>query len=200
MNYFIDFDNTLYETSRLVDLIFERISILISEKNKISYTELKENYNSSMNIFAYSIEIANKFNVDSEIIIEEIKKIIDNGKNLVFDDAEKFLQKLKDKKHNIYLLTYIKDVNREYQMEKIIGSGLSKYFNTIMITSNNKYELDINYKEGIFIDDNPKEIEGLYKQKPIKVIRMRREKNKYSKIDMNNDDIEEYLTFEDIKI
>ncbi len=204
MNYFIDFDNTLYETSKLVELIFQKISIIISEKNKINneiiLKDLKDNYNSSMNIFNFATNIANKYKVDGEVLIREIKKIIDNGENLVFDDVEEFLKKLKEKRHNIYLLTYITQVNMEYQMEKITGSGLAKYFDNIIIASNNKYELDINYKDGIFIDDNPKDIEGLYKQKPIKVIRIRRENNKYSKIDINNDDIEEYKLFKDIKI
>ena len=58
----------------------------------------------------------------------------------------------------------------------------------------------MDYKKGIFVDDNPRDIKGLYEKSPIKVIRIKKKSNKYSKVDIDIKDIEEYESFDDIKI
>ena len=149
MNYYIDFDNTLYNTPLLVERM----------KN------------------------ANK---------TEIENIILNSSDLVFEDVIPFLQKLRSQNHNLFLLSYAADTLR-YQALKIIGSGLSNYFNALYITAKPKYELDIDYTNGIFIDDNPDDLIGLYSKNPLKVIRIRRKENiKYSVKDVDNPNIKEY--------
>ena len=81
-----------------------------------------------------------------------------------------------------------------------MGSGLGKYFDGIMMTTELKFLLDINYQNGIFIDDDPRDLNGLANKNPIRVIRMRKKNNKRSKIDMNNPKVEEYTSFDDIQI
>ena len=63
-----------------------------------------------------------------------------------------------------------------------------------------KYNLDIDYSNGIFIDDKPQDLIGLYSRHPKKVIRLRRKNNKYSIKNLENVDIEEYCDFNQVPI
>ena len=97
------------------------------------------------------------------------------------------------------MLTYCKD-SLEYQSIKVAGSKLADFFDALYITSLPKYNLDIDYTNGVFIDDNPEDLLGLYSKNAKQVIRLRRKENKYSVKDLDNTDIKEYLNFNDINI
>ena len=94
----------------------------------------------------------------------------------------------------------IQKLGQEYQMQKIKGSGIAGFFDGIIMTTEYKFNLDINYENGIFIDDDPRDLEGLVEKKAIRVIRIRKESNWRSKIDIDNPKVEEYKDFGDIKI
>lgn len=205
MNYYIDFDNTLYETAKLTTYMLKAICDTVVEKRGIAYEEIdsyvKENFNSTKdNIFTFAKETGVKFEIDPIEVENNVKSVVDNGNDIVFEDAERFLAKLKENGHEVHILTYIPKTNQEYQMKKLLGSGLMKYFDTITITSKYKFLLDMDYTQGIFIDDDPRDLNGLYEKNPIKVIRIRKPNNKRSKIDIDNKDIEEFESFDDIKI
>lgn len=205
MNYYIDFDNTLYETAKLTENMLKAICDTVVDKKGITHEEIdqyvKENFNSTNdNIFTFARETGTKFGVDSDIVENSVKVVIDDGHDLVFEDAERFLAKLKEKGHQVFVLTYIPKTNQEYQLKKLLGSGIMKYFDGIIITSKYKFLLDMDYTNGIFIDDDPRDLNGLYEKNPIKVIRIRKPNNKRSKIDIDNKDIEEYVSFDDIEI
>ena len=72
-------------------------------------------------------------------------------------------------------------------------------FDEIIITKDLKYTLDIDYSKGIFIDDKPQDLIGLYSKNPKKVIRLRRIGSKYSPKDIEIN-IEEYRNFDEIPI
>lgn len=152
------------------------------------------------NIFTFSEKISEKHNVDSNIIINAVKERILSSEDLSYSDAKRFLEKLKDKGHKKFILTYLPKTNQEYQMMKIMGSGLAKYFDGIIMTTEYKFTLDIDYKNGIFIDDDPRDLNGLYDKNPIEVIRIRKPNNKRSKIELDNKNIKEYVSFDDINI
>lgn len=205
MNYYIDFDNTLYETAKLTSLMLGSISKRISEKTgkdaNVLFEEAKANFNSTLdNIFTFAESMSKKYQADSEFVVSGVNSVIDNGQDLVFDDAKRFLERLKKSGDKAFILTYLPKTNQEYQMRKIMGSGLGKYFDGIMMTTEYKFLLDINYQNGVFIDDDPRDLNGLANKNPIKVIRMRKQNNKRSKIDMNNPKVEEYTSFDDIQI
>ena len=205
MNYYIDFDNTLYETAKLTTYMLKAICDTVVEKRGIAYEEIdsyvKENFNSTKdNIFTFAKETGVKFEIDPIEVENNVKAVVDNGNDIVFEDAERFLVRLKENGHEVHILTYIPKTNQEYQMKKLLGSGLMKYFDTITITSKYKFLLDMDYTQGIFIDDDPRDLNGLYEKNPIKVIRIRKPNNKRSKIDIDNKDIEEFESFDDIKI
>lgn len=206
MNYYFDFDNTLYETAKLTEVMLNAIVNSIYNKTGKNLEDLKkyakENFNSTTgNIFNFAEEMAEKFKSDKNKVLEDLNNAIYSGESIVFEDARRFVEKLYKNNNKLYILTYIPDKkNHDYQMKKIIGSGIAKYFNAIIITSEYKFNLSLDYKNGIFFDDDPRDLKGLFEKNPIKVIRIRKENNKRSKIDMENKEIEEYKTFDDIKI
>ena len=202
MNYYIDFDNTLYNTPLLLEKLLECITNIICNEKKLYHldvlNECKEMFGKDKinNIYELSEYFANKYNIDPTKIIAKVNDIILNGESFVFEDVKPFLEKL-CQKNNLYLLTH--SIDNKYQANKISGSGIANYFDAIIITNNPKYELDIDYSNGIFIDDNPDDLLGLYNKKANKVIRLRRKENKYSSKDLDIH-IEEYTDFNSIKI
>lgn len=205
MNYYIDFDNTLYETAKLTSLMIAAIGNKIAELTGKDLEEVtqyaKDNFNSTKdNIFTHAAKMGETYEVDSEVVVNAVKEVIDNGKEIVHEDAIRFLERLKEKGHKIFILTYIPKTNQEYQLKKLMGSGIMGYFDGIFVTAEYKFLLDIDYKNGIFIDDDPRDLNGLFEKNPIKVIRIRKPNNKRSKIDIDNKEIEEFESFDDIVI
>ena len=205
MNYYIDFDNTLYNTPLLTHKMLNSIAESINKQTNINsadlYEECKSMFNREhiYNIYELAKYFANKYKLDDTTVINNLNNIILNGSDLVFDDTIPFLKKLKENGHKLYMLTYCKD-SLEYQSIKIAGSKLADFFDALYITSVPKYTLDIDYTNGIFIDDNPDDLLGLYSKNAKEVIRLRRKENKYSIKDIDNNSIKEYLNFEEINI
>ena len=205
MNYYIDFDNTLYNTPLLTEKMLTTLSTYVSEKKAIDYNsiykscQLMFNYDNIYNIYELTRYLCNKHSLEPLPIISNINEIILQGENFVFEDSISFLKNLKLSGHNIYLLSYAKN-NLQYQIAKITGSKLAHFFDALYITSKEKYKLDINYTNGIFIDDNPSDLSGLYSKNPIKVIRLRRDNNKHSLENLKNENIKEYSNFLEVPI
>ena len=200
MNYYIDFDNTLYNTQLLTNRILNSIVDSVRKKHDISSEDLyKEmlDINHRYHIYELAIYISNKYDLDELSVINKLNSIILNASDLVFEDTIPFLTKLKEKGHKLYMLTY-EPRNLEYQSLKISGSKLANFFDAVYITKVPKYTLDINYSEGIFIDDNISDLLGLYSKNSKQVIRLRRKGIKYSAKNIENTDIKEYLNFNEI--
>lgn len=205
MNYYIDFDNTLYETAKLTTLEMEIIAKTISEEKNLDYVQILEEIKSSFdspkgNFISFGEEMAIKYGADVQNVINKVNYTIDNSKDLVFEDARRFIKKLRENGNKVIILTYVVKGNLVQQQKKIIGSGLANEVDEIFITTELKYTLDLDYTKGIFIDDAPRDLLGLYEKNPIKVIRIRKSNNKRSKVDIDNKDIEEFVSFDDIKL
>jgi len=167
MNYYIDLDSTLYDTPKLVDDILNDISEKINQntnKNKNDILqELKAMFNRDKiyNVYELARYFASKYEIDEKVLINSISNIIENGEKYVFDDSINFLKRIKQKENTIYILTYVTKNDIEYQCAKIKGSKLANYVDNVIITSMPKFNLDLKYENGIFIDDNTKDLEGL---------------------------------------
>ena len=189
MNYYIDFDSTLYDTTALVKEMIQSISdSLKGSYYNVSKQEIKK---------IFDTYIKNKQTIPNHTLIQKLDSILENGTQFVYDDTIPFLENLKRQGHRLSMLTYSK-YSLQFQSSKINGSGLSDYFDALFITATRKYELDINYSNGIFLDDNPSDLLGLYSKKPIEVIRIRRNGNKYSIDDIDNTNIKEYADFNEL--
>ncbi len=203
MNYYLDFDNTLYETSRLSNDMLKGLAYEISKKTSISendiFDELKSMFNREniYNIYKLAKFFAKKYNIEESILIDKVEDIILDGKKYVYDDVISFLKELKEKNHIINVLTYVAKEDLSYQLTKIKGSGLSEYFDNIIISSSLKFNLDLKYEEGIFFDDSPKDLLGLASRNPKILVRVRRENNKYSKQELDIKNLVECKTLKD---
>lgn len=203
MNYYLDFDNTLYETSRLSNDMLKGLAYEISKKTSISendiFDELKSMFNREniYNIYKLAKYFAKKYNIEESILIDKVEDIILDGKKYVYDDVISFLKELKEKNHIINVLTYVAKEDLSYQLTKIKGSGLSEYFDNIIISSSLKFNLDLKYEEGIFFDDSPKDLLGLASRNPKILVRVRRENNKYSKQELDIKNLIECKTLKD---
>ena len=202
-NWYIDFDSTLYNTSALKKDMLEAMALNIDSSRKESIIQEIDSMfkpQKIYNIFNLCNYYENKYNLKKNILVKPIKEIILNGSKYVFNDVIPFLEKLRNN-NTISMLTWstLRE-NMEFQNLKIIGSGISNYFDTIIITAFPKHTLELNYKTGIFVDDNPNDLENLHKISRGRVIRIKRKSNKYSKIPLNIPNIEEYSTLSEILI
>lgn len=187
MNYYIDFDGTLYDTTKFKkDILKTLAKTCYSQNKKLRYGNLLIDATAALNeknldFYELCLYMSNKYDIDNYLLYDAINKILDNGTKYLYSDTIKFLSKLKEEKNNVYLLTYSTQNSINFQKRKVDGSGLNDFFDEIYITSKPKYTLNIDYKNGIFIDDNPRELLGLYGTNPVEVIRIKRKFGKYSK-------------------
>lgn len=180
MKVYIDFDGTLFDTDRYTKdfmNIFHEYDIneeIFDETKKILFNENKL-FNINV-IIDYFIE---KYDIDIQL-----RRKIDDLLNhsYIYSDVLDCLNMLVNNGYELYLLTY---GDKDFQKMKIDASNISKYFKEIIITEKDKSKLNLNYKNSIFIDNNPIEIESFCNSKAKSVIRIRRNSDRYSKIDCN---------------
>lgn len=207
MNYYIDFDSTLYNTQELTNSMLNTLAnSIIKQDSTLIFEDIiaeeKDLFKSTKiyNIFELCRFFAEKYNINAELLISNINGVINNGMQFVYPDTIPFLKGLIKNGHTLNMLTYTKQNGIEYQLQKVNGSGVAKYFNNIFVVSTPKWQLDLDYTKGIFIDDNPSDLAGLYENNPTDIIRIRRANNKYSKIEMpDNLKIKEYEDFSQIQ-
>lgn len=205
MNYYIDFDHTLYNTRGLTIKMLESIVSSIKEQKDLNEDELlaecKAMYNREniYDIYELINYFSKKYDLETLPIVNNLNDTILNRKDLVFEDSIPFLKKLKSAGHTIFLLSH-QPFGGQFSILKIAGSHLADYIDAEYISSIPKYELNLDYKNGIFIDDNPKDLVNLYSKNPIEVIRLRRKDDTYSSIEIDNVNIKEYENFDEIPI
>ncbi len=203
MNYYIDFDSTLYNTSNLSSDMLSTLATNICEFTKSDFdeklTEIKAMFNRDniYNIYTLTKYFAKKYNIEENMLLRKVEDVIKNGEKYVFDDSIEFLENIKKQGGTVNVLTYVSQEDLSYQLAKIKGSGLSKYFDNIFITSTLKFNLDLKYEDGIFFDDNPKDLKGLFAKNPKGLVRIRRKTNKYSKEDLKLKGLIECESFKD---
>ena len=98
MNYYIDFDNTLYNTPLLTNKMLTSIANSIKEKTHLNFDDLYIECKSMFNrehiydIYELAKYFSNKYNIDCSNVINNLNNIILNGKELVFEDTIPFLK------------------------------------------------------------------------------------------------------------
>lgn len=197
MNYYIDFDHTLFNTPKLTERMLKAI-VDTSKMDIMLECKVMFNREHIYNIYELAEYIANKYTLDTSSLIFAINAQIYNCSDLVFEDALSFILKLKENGHKVYMLSYY-EYGLQYQIAKIAGSSLCDLFDGIIITKELKFNLDIDYTNGIFIDDKPDDLIGLYSKNAKKIIRLKRKNHKYSMAKLNIA-IEEYESFDQIPL
>lgn len=207
--YYIDFDNTLYETGRLTKEVLITFSKVIGKAKEINpnivLEELKNSFNSTTDNFeSFASELATKYTINENILQSHLRRIIlEDGPSFVFPDALEFLKKLQENGEKVCILTFVSQKkNLKQQSVKLAGSGILPYVDEIYNTTRYKFKLEIDYKNGIFIDDSPRDIEGLYNAGARNIIRMKKPNNTKRTSQKLNlpEEIPTYTSFDDISI
>lgn len=186
MKIYIDFDGTLYNTTKLNENF-----INIFNKYNIDKEYIKKLMNNHKNYDILANKLTKENNID-KAIYKDLFNLYSN--DLVFKDIIPFLEKY-HKKYDLILLTL---GNKEYQEKKIKSSNLRKYFKNIIITDKDKSKLNIDYTNAIFIDNNPNELKKFYNSNATKLIRIKRVDDKYSKLNLDIKNIPEFNNFEEL--
>ena len=164
MKIYLDFDRTLFDTNTFLKEIYH-----IIEKYNISFFIFNKYKNKILdkgfNCYKIVENISKDYPIDQNIY-KEFDLLIENDSIFIYSDVIEFLYFLKKNNYNIILLT---KGNKEFQKKKIDYSGIKKYFDEIIITLNKKGNLKIDY-DGVFIDDNVKELESINKKNPKEII------------------------------
>ena len=184
MNYYIDFDNTIFDT---VSFHNDLINILL--KNNIT-REYIDNYYKENGI--NPLDLINSINNDK--INKQVDKLFKKASKYLYKDAIKFLSK---KSFNNYILYSYGNI--DYQNKKIDNCDIKKYFDEILVTDINKTDLDLDYKNGIFFDDNVDVIKELLDKEVYKIYRVKRKNNIHSEVKLNDKRVIEIYNMKDIK-
>ena len=209
--YYIDFDNTLYETGKLTKDVIFNLAKIISTKNDENIDTIHDNIHASFNsstdnFFTLAKKLSLQYHVSYEELYSKITElIISLGKNYVFPDALEFLKKLQNSGENTAILTYVTNSkNLNQQSLKLTGSGILDYVSEVYSTTRQKYKLEIDYKNNnnVFIDDNPSDLEGLYNagaRNIIRIVKPNNEKRTSKKLSIPTE-IPTFSSFNQIQI
>ena len=188
MKIYIDFDGTLFNNNKhyhkLINIL-KKYNITEEYINNIT----KNKHYKNIDNLAKEIIINN--NLDKSIL-KEINTIYSN--DLIYKDIIPFLEKY----HNQYDLILLTLGTKKYQLKKIKSSNISKYFKEIIITNKDKSLLNIDYQNSIFIDNNPHELKKFHNSKVKYLIRIKRKNDKYSKINLDINNIPEFIDFNEL--
>ena len=182
MNIYIDFDRTLFDCDCfLVDLYN------IIQKYEIPKNVFKkcQNQCKKMGFNPYIIlnEVSKSYAFNTSIY-KEIDELLSKTNDYLYSDSISFLKYLKKNNYCVIILT---KGNDEYQMRKITNANISNYYDNIIVTMSHKGCLDIDYKNSVFIDDNPIEIKSILRKKPKKIIRIKQNGSKYYNVSLDKD-------------
>ena len=191
-NLYVDFDSTLFDSDKYLHELYN-----ICEKYNVKNVELDHIMKKLFENTPFFIDDLLDYLLKEKRVNKNIQKDFQKleKKSYVYKDTICFLKSIQDK-YNPILLTC---GHIAHQQKKIKTSNIEKYFSNIIITPGNKSQVkEVDYKNSIFIDNNPKEIERFITVGAKRVIRIKRDSDKYSKIDLQTDGIEEYSSLYEV--
>ena len=193
MKVYVDFDRTLFDCDRFLGDLYALVN-----KYNITKDMFKECQNQSrkygFNPYIILSLVKDKIIVDDKLY-DDIKNLINKAKEYLYSDTIPFLKYLKSLNYEVVILT---KGNYEYQKEKIDNCSLESLYSELLVTLEHKGELSLDYKNSIFIDDNPKEILSIMKKKPKMIFRIVRDKALYSE-ELLDKSIPSYKSLDEIK-
>lgn len=194
---YLDFDRTIYNTDALygdMNKVLLKYGIQLEEFELMTKYIFKEPVLFNYFKVVKSICLHKHISLD---ILDELEKIINNGNKYIYNDVVSFLNNSKKLGYRIIILTY---GDRSFQLKKLSNLDICDIIDDIVITSEYKFNLFLDYKNSIFIDDNPRDLNGLYNRNARKIIRISRKNAKYSKLIINNNFIKSYNSLAKINI
>ena len=182
MKIYLDFDRTLFDCDRFIEDLYKILSYY-NIPRKIFLECQSKCQDIGFNIYYILDLIKEKCQLDSRVY-DEISKIMTRTNEYLYDDSVPFLKYLKSFNYDVIILSM---GNNTYQQEKIFNSHIDSWYNKLIITMEHKGKLNLDFKNSIFIDDNPTEIESILSKMPKLIIRVERNNSKYENISLNSD-------------
>lgn len=195
MNFYLDFDYTLFNTYAFRKELYNILEQNGLDKSYLALT-LEDREQKLINIREVFKALSEMNNLNIDNFTKPLDELYKKSDRFVYDDVIDFLKYLRMKKHKIYLLTW---GEREYQREKLKASKLEEYLDETIFTEKLKYTLDIDYENGIFIDDSIRDLEGLYNRNAKYVFRIKRKDGKNSNKKLNVKEILEFSSLNELK-
>lgn len=152
MLYIFDFDNTLFNTSEFAERLIKELTNITNNEEFV-----RKEFNNLKLLFPYNYSLKKhiaSLRLDQNILNDKKLTFLSDLSEFVNPGAKQILNNLKSKKHTIYLLTR---GDEEFQKIKILGAGLTNFFDKIIITPSSKEKIlqkIIKDKTGIFVNDN----------------------------------------------
>ena len=176
MRIYVDFDRTIFDCERFIKDFFELL-----QNYSISRDDFTKYQNQFKDINPYIIlDTMSKEKNINKGVYGAIDELIEQSRDYLFCDAIPFLEYLKNKNYQVSILSR---GDYDFQRSKIINSHIESYYDDIIITSNHKGELDLDYANSIFIDDNVEELKSIMDRNPKRIISIQRE-NRANKLDI----------------
>ena len=182
MKAYVDFDRTLFDCDKFLGDLYALIN-----KYKITKDVFKECQSQckkkGFNPYIILELVKEKYDFDNQLF-SEIDNLMTKTKDYLYSDTIDFLEYLKKLNYEIIILT---KGNDDYQKDKIENAKINNYYNKLIVTMKHKGDMNLDYKESIFIDDNPTEILSIMEKNPYKIIRRQRDSSLYSSIEIEKD-------------
>ena len=165
MNYFIDFDHTLYNTPLLTEEMLSTLAKYICKTSGKNYDKIlstltlkfKRGDNNIYDIYELITYFSKIYKYDENIAQNIINNIIFNGKKFLYNDSISFLEYLKKQGNKINILSY-NESKLYFQTLKIAGSDILSYADSLTTTLTLKGNFPLDFSKCIFIDDKPKDL------------------------------------------
>lgn len=175
MIIFIDFDNTLFNSTKLKEEIF---NILASANiSRDQFLEIYKKVHASGYTHRRFVKVLSIPN--EKKVLQGLNKLTKDSSKFVYNDALWFINKYLGKAKLI--LVSWGDVF--YQRKKILASGLYDYFDKVLLVNKKKYSIlgkhIIKNENNYFINDNPIENREITQVFPnLKILTIKREDGK----------------------
>lgn len=162
MKVFIDFDRTLFDSTRLRLDICRRFTDVPQDVLDAHHTAYRQQ--EPFTVVGFSNYLT-KQGINGAIICKMFYEHASRGEQYLFQDASYLLQSLRDRGHQTILITKTAESDVElWQKPKINSSGLLPLLDGVHITTTTKPEviqaLGVN-EPFIFIDDKQSEIDAM---------------------------------------
>lgn len=205
---YIDFDSTLYETEvikrRMNDMIADAVCRARKDvdKQSVLYEIKQAKENGVKSVFGLCRFFEEKYELEKNYIKADFDEFLADGERYMYPDSVPFLKRLSQKGFEVNILTYTAKDAFDYQMLKLMGSNVLDYVDNFIICSRPKGELNLDYENGYFFDDNPRELTSLFKAgvSEDRLFRIRREGVGNTAIEIVEFKPNEYKDFNDIQI